>query len=76
MADTIVVFGGLFITLVVELVVVWLFIRKNFYSILWSVVLVNLFSWPIAQIFYSGGAGMFFIIEAGVAIAESVLLML
>lgn len=66
-------FFYLAITIIIEFIVYAIAIRKNKLALFWYCVLINLFTWPLANIFYSA-FGMFWFIEAGVFVAESVLI--
>lgn len=63
------------LTAIIEFVIVFLIIRKNFLKILFYVLLINLFTWPLANLFF-GLEFNFFIIELGVIFTESILIML
>lgn len=64
-------------TFIIELVIVWLFLRKQskFFDIAGFVFLINLFTWPLAQLFY-GESANFFIVEIMVVLVESLLIRL
>lgn len=63
------------LTFVIEFFVVYFFIRKDYLKVLFYVFLINLFTWPLANLFYGFGANFYFI-EFCVFLAESVLIML
>jgi hypothetical protein len=68
---------GFVLTFVIEFIVIWLFLRKQskFWGIVLFTFLINLFTWPLAQLFY-GERFNFYIIELFVIIIESILIML
>ena len=61
-------------TFIIEYIIVLAFLRKQPLKTAGFVLLVNLFSWPIANFFY-GFYNNLLIIEIGVVIVESFLLM-
>jgi hypothetical protein len=66
-------FFYLIITILVEFIVYIIAIRKKAISLLEYCILINLVTWPLANIFYSS-FGMFWIIEISVFIIESILI--
>lgn len=60
-------------TIILEFIVYFIAVRKNVLSLLGYCVLINLVTWPLANLLYSI-VGLFFIIEIGVLVAESVLI--
>ncbi len=64
-----------FLTFFVELFIVHLFVKKHFKKTLLYVLLINLFTWPLATLLVDLG-GNFFLVEVCVVLAESVLIML
>lgn len=63
------------LTIVPEFFVVWFFIKKNVKTVLLYTFLINLFSWPLAAFIALFGLNIL-IIEAGVVLVESILIML
>ena len=59
----------------VEFLIIFAFIRKDFWKGILYVFLINLFSWSIAILIY-GEFGFYFLVELGVVLVESVLIML
>ena len=68
-------FYNFLITFILELIIFYVFIRKNYFKTLCYVLLINLFTWPIANFIYSVWQNIF-IIEIGVFIIEGILIML
>lgn len=66
-------FFYLAITIVIEFIAYAVTIRKKIPFLLFYCILVNLFTWPLANLFY-GVLGLFFIIELCVFAVESVLI--
>ncbi len=66
---------GFVLTLAIEFLIVLAFLRKNPAEIFYLCFLINLFSWPIANLVY-GFYGGFYVIELVVILVESVLIML
>ena len=60
-------------TIIIEFIVYSIAIRKNLPSLLLYCSLINLVSWPLANLFY-GAFGLFLLIEICVFVAESVLI--
>jgi len=65
-------FFYLIFTIILEFIVYIITIRKKTILLLIYCFLINLFSWPLANLFY-GIYGLFWAIEIGVFITESVL---
>lgn len=63
----------LILTIIIEYIVYAIIIRKKFKLLLIYCILINLVTWPLANIFY-GVSGLFWIIELGVFAIESVLI--
>lgn len=63
------------LTVLFEFVIVSFFIKKNYIQLFIYVLLINLFTWPIANFLY-GIYFNFYFIEIGVILIESILLML
>ena len=67
------------LTFLVELLIVWSFvkkiIKKNFRLVALYVFLINLITWPIAEFLLSQNSNIFILIEAGVILVESILIM-
>ena len=63
------------LTFILELLVLLIFFRKKPLLILTYCFLINLFSWPIANLFYDIYNNLL-IIEIGVVILESLLIMI
>jgi hypothetical protein len=66
-----------FLTVIIEMIIVRMFFRKNSGRIFFYVFLINLITWPIANILYAtlfGNAYAFVVIEAGVVATETFLL--
>jgi len=61
------------VTFILEFLIVWAFIRKDVRKIALYTLLINLFTWPLANLFSSYGAVA---VETGVTIIESILIML
>lgn len=68
------------LTILFEFIIVWLFLRKNYNEkqLFFYVFLINLFTWPIANLlnvydFYTNFYPVLFI-EIGVVLVESILL--
>jgi len=64
-----------FITFLLEFIVLSLFLRKGYFAVFLYVFLINLFTWPLANLAYGLGVN-FFLVELCVVFAESVLIML
>lgn len=68
------------LTVIVEFFIFWLFFRKNLSAlkIFYLCFLINLFSWPLANLFYEvyGSYNNWLVIELCVFAVESFLLML
>lgn len=63
----------LFFTIIIEFIVYIISIKKNILNLLLYSLLINLVSWPLAILLYDL-FGLFWIIEIGVFILESVLI--
>jgi len=59
---------------ILEFVVVYLFLKKDFLKVLGFVLLINLFTWPIANLLYGFNWNVY-LIEIGVVIVEGFLIM-
>lgn len=66
---------ALFLTISIEFVVYWLFIKKDMQRLLLYSVLINCFTHPVASFFFQGTITSFLLIEIVVFIVESFLLM-
>lgn len=66
-------FLSFFITIVVEFLILYLIIRHEWKQLCWYVILINSFTWPLANIAYVLGAN-FYGIELAVILTESILL--
>ncbi len=66
---------SLVLTIIIEYVVVWFFVRKNPLRIFLYVVLINSVTQPLANYFYQNAFNNFWLIELMVVLAESVLIM-
>ncbi len=64
-----------FLTFFVELFIVHLFVKKKFKRTFLYVLLINLFTWPLASLFVGLGVN-FFLVEVCVVFVESILVML
>lgn len=62
------------ITFLLEFLIVLLFLRKNFFEISSRVFLINLFTWPLANLAYGSGFN-FYVVEFCVFVVEAILLM-
>lgn len=62
------------LTFLIELIIVLIFIRAGFWRVFFYVFLINLFSWPIAQLIY-GEFGFYLLTELGVILVEGILIM-
>lgn len=62
------------LTFLVELIIALIFIRAGFWKVFFYVFLINLFSWPIAQLIY-GEFGLYLLTELGVILVEGILIM-
>lgn len=71
------IFVWFILTFISELAIVWLFLRKKnkLLEIVLFILLINLFTWPLAQLFYGEGVN-FFVVEIFVMLTESILIML
>jgi hypothetical protein len=67
---------GFFLTVLIEFFILWLFFRKDFgfLKIFYLCFLINLFSWPLANLIY-GVYDSWLVIELGVFVAESALVL-
>jgi len=63
------------LTFIIELIIFYLFFRKNYLKTAFYVLFINLFTWPIANLIYSVWPFLFFI-EMGVLIIEGFFIML
>jgi len=66
-------FFYLILTILIEFIVYVIAIRKNIMPLLFYCILINLVTWPLANLFYSI-FGMFWIIEICVFAIESILI--
>ena len=62
-----------FLTLIIELIVFILVFRKNYLRLIIYVLLINLFTWPIANLVYAFWPNLI-IIELAVVLIESFLI--
>jgi hypothetical protein len=63
------------LTFAIELLVFYLFLRKNYFKTAISVLLINLFTWPLANLTY-GFWNHLIAIEFGVFLLEGILIMM
>ena len=63
------------LTFIIELIIFYLFIRKKYFRTAFYVLLINLFTWPLANLAYGFWNHLFFI-EIGVFIVEGFLILL
>ena len=63
------------LTFIIELFILYLCLRKDYFKITFYVLLINLFSWPLANWIYGFWYNLLFI-ELGVFFIEGVLIML
>lgn len=68
------VFLGFLLNFLIELIVVYVFLRKNPRKVILFVFLINIFTWPFANLFF-GVYQNFYLIEASVIFIESFLIM-
>ena len=71
------IFVQFLLTFISESIVIWLFLRKKnkLLGIILFTFLINLFTWPLAQLLYGEGIN-FFVMEIAVVFVESLLIML
>ncbi len=66
--------GAFLTTYLIELLIVWLFLRKKCKGIWFDVLLINLLTWPLVQAFYTGTENSFALLEVGAIVVEGVTL--
>lgn len=66
---------SLLLTIVVEFIILWIFIRRKPLKILFYEVLINCFTLPIATYVYQNFLTNYLIIESSVVLVESILIM-
>ena len=64
------------LTFIIELAIFYIFLRKNYLKTAFYVLLINDLSWPIANLLFGIFPNFYFLIEFGVFITESFLIML
>lgn len=69
------VLGGFIATFIIEFLIIWTLFRKDILKIAGYVFLMNLFSWPLANLLFDVYSN-FIVIEISVVLIESVLIML
>jgi hypothetical protein len=62
-------------TFFIEAIVIWIFIRGRFKEVILYSFLINLFTWPLANLFYGITFAIYFV-EISVVLVESILIML
>jgi len=67
---------SLIITIVIEFFIVWIFVKKDISELFLYVVLINSFTLPLATFSYQNLISNFYLVEALVIFAESILIML
>jgi hypothetical protein len=61
------------LTVCVEFIVLYFFVKNmSYYNLFFYSLLINLFTWPLANLYYGFGLN-FFAVELGVVLAESLL---
>jgi len=65
-----------FITVMVEFLILWLFVREDPEKLLLYPILINSFTLPLATYSYQNILNNIYIIEIGVILVESILIML
>ena len=63
------------LTIILEFLIIYLILRKDWKKLLLYVLLINCFTWPLATISYYSGIN-YYLIEICVVLVESVLLTL
>jgi hypothetical protein len=71
----IIYFFSFFLTFVLEFLIIFLLTKHDWKKLLLYVLLINLFTWPLANLAYHFG-GNFYLIELNVILAEGLLLSL
>lgn len=69
----IVYFFSFLLTINVEFLIIYLITRLSWKELLWYIILINCFTWPLANIAYVLGAS-FYLVELAVILIESILL--
>lgn len=69
------VFLAFFLTFIIELIVYFILVKEKKSKIVLYCLLINAFTWPLAQITYSF-YGFFWLVEAGVFLIEGILISL
>jgi len=67
---------SLIITIVIEFSVIWIFVKKDTSKLFLYTVLINSFTLPLATFSYQNLINNFYLVEALVIFAESILIML
>jgi hypothetical protein len=67
---------SLIATILIEFGIIWIFIRKDTSKLFLYAILINAFTLPIATFSYQNLINNFYLIEALVMFAESILIML
>ena len=68
-------FFAFFLTFILEFIILLLLTKRSWKELLLYVLLINLVTWPLANLAYYFG-GNFYLIEINVILAEGLLLML
>ena len=63
------------LTFIIELAIVFAFLRKNYFETSFYILLINLFSWPLANLVY-GFWNHLAVIEFGVFLVEGILILI
>ncbi len=63
------------ITFLLELIIIYTITKYDFKKLFLYILLINLFTWPLANLAYYFG-GNFYLIELNVILAEAILIML
>jgi len=63
----------LFLTIDIEFIIIYTFVRGNWKKVLFYTFLINCFTWPLAVIIVAVGAN-FYLVEFGVIMVESTLI--
>lgn len=63
------------LTFLIELIIFYIFLRRDYIKTAGYVLLINLFSWPLANLFYNSFNHLL-VVELGVFIVEGFLIML
>ncbi|MEA3292994.1 MAG: hypothetical protein U9P88_00755 [Patescibacteria group bacterium] len=67
---------SLIVTVVIEFSVIWIFVKKDISKLFLYAVLINSFTLPLATFYYQNLINNFYLVEALVIFAESILIML